>query len=319
MNKSLVEIQAGYDEPEDDFLTWAAKNIHAWVHKSVLMHGESGYSDYCFVRDDELPGNCRGPFIDEDQWLDCRAELQNKPPVSSWPEWVKWIAQWHVNGQWFGYEVNPHEGERETYGFMVDTSSRIHKFGNCGEVLGDWRETLTERPDPEADKKEDAEKAMDLLKNAPMHNGELSNKAVEFCQSIGATWDHGLREWVIIESANPQWHGPEDGLPPAGESFDFSYNGISWEERTMLYNDGITCLMAHKKYPGNRWHYKCDDPDIRCRPIKSDKEKWAESASDIGSNAESSLDFAEAIYDAIQSGKLPMPESLCRLNERRVS
>ena len=106
----------------------------------------------------------------------------------------------------------------------------------------------------------------------------------------------------------PEWNG--EGLPPVGESFDFSYNGVSWEERIMLYNDGITCLMAHKKYPSNRWHYKCDDPCIRCHPIKSDKEKWVEQLCETLGISSDGSEWLDAIYDALKSGELPTPKGL---------
>jgi len=89
-------------------------------------------------------------------------------------------------------------------------------------------------------------------------------------------WRKTLERRPENHSAEPTekvLRGPEDRLPPVGVEFEFSANGKTWEERVMLFNDGITCLMAHKQYPVSRWHYKCDDPDILYRPIRSEEDK----------------------------------------------
>ncbi|WP_278366894.1 hypothetical protein [Marinobacter salarius] len=70
----------------------------------------------------------------------------------------------------------------------------------------------------------------------------------------------------------PEWNG-EGARPPVNTAFEFSANGEFWEERVMLFDDGITCLMAHRKYPANRWHYKCNDPGWDCRPIRTQAER----------------------------------------------
>jgi hypothetical protein len=102
------------------------------------------------------------------------------------------------------------------------------------------------------------------------------------------------------ETQTTQWSGPQDGWPPVGTEFEFSTNSVSWDERVMLFNDGVTCLIASKKYPANRWHYKSDDPDMLFRPIQTERDKAIEAAVKIieetGRMCEE--DTAVALYDA---------------------
>ena len=137
-----------------------------------------------------------------------------------------------------------------------------------------------------------------------------SGNTIYFCESNGGFTTgmktsenedgcHGAwvtREmWETERARMNKWNG--EGLPPVGVDFEFSYNGKSWEERTMLFNDGITCLMAHKKYPSSRWHYKSDDPDMHFRPAKSDREKWIEAAMNYWDHEMPRVSL-EHIYDA---------------------
>lgn len=101
-----------------------------------------------------------------------------------------------------------------------------------------------------------------------------------------------------------EWDG--EGLPPVGVEFEFSQNGLSWAERVMLFNDGVTCLMSSKKYPTNRYHYKSDDPFLLFRPIRSERDRWVEQA--LEHESDTVKDMLESIYDALKSGTLPAPE-----------
>lgn len=115
----------------------------------------------------------------------------------------------------------------------------------------------------------------------------------------------------------------KDGMPPVGAEFEFSTNGTNWEERTMLFNDGITCLMANKKFPANRWHTKCCDPDVMLRPIRTPeqiaaekKANWAVKALGVyaGSSGLKVMDGVRAraglerVYDTLLSGELEAPK-----------
>lgn len=125
---------------------------------------------------------------------------------------------------------------------------------------------------------------------------QLTIEQLRFARSIGAThydwverefrksgylykekvgfWKSGFEECTYHEypEIQPIDFSPLDDLEPeyvpkVGEDFLYSSNGVSWKPRTMLFDDGVTMLMACKKYPANRWHYKCGDPDVKFRPI----------------------------------------------------
>ena len=96
------------------------------------------------------------------------------------------------------------------------------------------------------------------------------------------------------------WHTKGE-LPPAGTVFKFSHDGSAWCQQVMLYNDGVSCLMAHPKHTEVRWHYKCDDPAMRFHPIQSKREEWVGMVVDIMDKApdnESWIDVLGRAYDA---------------------
>jgi len=104
------------------------------------------------------------------------------------------------------------------------------------------------------------------------------------------------------------WNG--EWLPPVGAEFEFSANGRCWAKRVMLFNDGVTCLMADLKYPSNRWHYKSNDPDLHFRPIRTAEEVAVEAiggivAYEAGWKSRPCNETANAIYAAIRDGKIP--------------
>lgn len=73
------------------------------------------------------------------QWLDRRAELQNKPSWKDAPEWAGWMAQDSYGGWWF-YRNEPTLTSQVWSG--VD-----RYFSKSGGVIGDWRDTLEMRPE----------------------------------------------------------------------------------------------------------------------------------------------------------------------------
>lgn len=144
----------------------------------------------------------------------------------------------------------------------------------------------------------------------PMHNEGWYKKVErghEFSLSRQCAWvtAHSFNRRTLIPRPAPSLDG--EWWPPVGVEFQFSLNGFNWEDRVMLFNDGITCLMAHKKYPANRWHYKCDDPDILCRPLKTEKERVVEAAMKIGGlrARDGAKEVYGALYDAGMLKKMP--------------
>ena len=138
-----------------------------------------------------------------------------------------------------------------------------------------------------------------MIHNLGCENQNNEDLSDELGMLASALWD--LSKHASKEPIETEW---VDGLPPVGWEFEFSYNGVSWEERVMLFNDGITCLMAHRKYPANRWHYKSDDPDIRCRPIQTPEQRQREELVDLIENRSDwghSQQMVNELADAILS------------------
>ena len=122
-------------------LDWLARNVHVWregANYVCVNHTDGGYVFH------EHNRNCAIWFT-KDQWLARRAELQNKP---SWADHqdAKCFVQ-RKDGAWFKNtetcSAHPTDSgewmERQTYGGWV---------GICrGEVLGDWCDTLEQRPE----------------------------------------------------------------------------------------------------------------------------------------------------------------------------
>lgn len=122
---------------EDD-LDWLARNVHKWVPNELLRmkpcdNGNGKIrASWCYSGD--------GGFT-KDQWLARRAELQNKPNWADAPEWAEWLAQ-DEDGAWWWYQDVP---EKCDDGWLSEL--KCEPAEACGEVLGDWRDTLERRPD----------------------------------------------------------------------------------------------------------------------------------------------------------------------------
>ncbi|WP_273767332.1 hypothetical protein [Aeromonas hydrophila] len=113
---------------EDD-LSWLARNVHEWKIDTARTISYDIYEDVAKYGDG-MPFN----KFTKDQWLACRAELQNKPSWKDAPEWVLSVSQ-RSNGEWFWL------GSTDQFKGPSVSS------GCIGEVLGDWRDTLERRPE----------------------------------------------------------------------------------------------------------------------------------------------------------------------------
>lgn len=84
--------------------------------------------------------------IEKAEWLARRSELQNKPSWDDFGESAKFMAQ-DSDGAWMAFESEPAakshvwSAMRGWCGYAREGSDRC-----CGEVLGDWRDTLEKRP-----------------------------------------------------------------------------------------------------------------------------------------------------------------------------
>ena len=129
-------------------LGWLARNVHVWpahtpyviaAGDAVFKYGATFYDDFADIYG-EFAG-C-GAAVHKQQWLDRRAELQNKPSWKDAPEWATHLAQ-QVDGDWMwcgGAPVASKDGG--WFGCFSRAAG--------GETLGDWRDTLERRPSEQA-------------------------------------------------------------------------------------------------------------------------------------------------------------------------
>ena len=135
-------------------LDWLARNVHVWP--------AGDHQPWCYVymahggvmkaAGNFLDAVAKPTMITIDQWLDRRAELQNKPSFSDHPD-AKCFAQ-TVDGFWvcgFNAEkLTPSYGLWEVNSFTGIEGVKLVMDGSLprkGEVLGDWRDTLEKRPE----------------------------------------------------------------------------------------------------------------------------------------------------------------------------
>ena len=122
-------------------LDWLARNVHVWregANYICVNHTDGGHVFH------EHNRNCAVWFT-RDQWLARRAELQNKPRFSDHPD-AKCFVQ-NDTGTWFKNSKSINVRHESTgRWFDYDMSNGWVLLG-AGEVLGDWRDTLEQRPD----------------------------------------------------------------------------------------------------------------------------------------------------------------------------
>lgn len=97
---------------------------------------------------------CRYSFTQEEV-EERKAELQNKPSWDKQPKWVKYLAQ-NEDGTWYRFEEQPKPVLNGVIGgYCGDDGDGEREFTHHrGEVIGDWHDTLEERPENVATKKE---------------------------------------------------------------------------------------------------------------------------------------------------------------------
>ena len=125
-------------------LDWLARNVHVWPagdHQPwCYVYWKGGYR--------AVSGNCITVIqpcvrVEMSQWLARRAELQNKPSWAHAPEWAVYMAQ-SPNGHWEFFAVKPRaEG---WWRHPIGERSSANNASIRGTILGDWRDTLENRP-----------------------------------------------------------------------------------------------------------------------------------------------------------------------------
>lgn len=111
------------------------------------------------------------------------------------------------------------------------------------------------------------------------------NKVSKVSHAIGfktLTYPKGftlkMKEWNSLEAElvphdeRPQpkpWSGPEDGLPPLGIEFEYSYGGFEWIIGEALYIGNIYAIL--KSVHGGEQHYYLKN--MKFRAIKTAEER----------------------------------------------
>lgn len=134
---------------EDD-LTWLARNVHELPGFATHI-AKGAIQPYLVAKFNVDIVHFEGVvYFRKDQWASRRAELQNKPSWEDAPEWAQWVAQ-HESGYW-GWGSGVANATDLTWAADAPGPQFVGKMqwsGCAGEVLGDWRDTLERRPDPE--------------------------------------------------------------------------------------------------------------------------------------------------------------------------
>lgn len=140
----LEAIPAEPAQPVEDDLTWLARNVHGWHDNGDLVaYKWCGCAHFIF-QNQPTPSGCE--TFTKAQWLTRRAELQNKPSWDDFRESAKFMAQ-DSDGAWRAFESEPTaqsliwNTKRGWRGYAYEDTA-----DNRGEVLGDWRDTLEQRP-----------------------------------------------------------------------------------------------------------------------------------------------------------------------------
>ena len=119
-------------------LKWLAENVHEWKHESCDLIRRNGKSQawYGESKNHLYP---REEYYTRDQWQAVRDELSGKP---SWDIVNgEWIAQ-DSDGVWYSFDNEPYHGKD-----CWDANPCYREQYGCGQVLGDWRNTLERRPE----------------------------------------------------------------------------------------------------------------------------------------------------------------------------
>lgn len=133
-------------EPAEDDLTWLARNLHAWpgeitfpIDHELFKAGAQFYTYYVSLIS---VFTSRRVNFNKAQWLARRAELQNKPSFADHSD-----AKCFVQDGYGNWLKNTLTSSAEVISdFWRATPSDGFVFICAGTILGDWRDTLEQRP-----------------------------------------------------------------------------------------------------------------------------------------------------------------------------
>ena len=206
MNESTL-VQR--EEWESD-LDWLARNVHVWP--------AGDHQPWCYVymahggvmkaAGNFLDAVAKPTMITIDQWLARRAELQNKPSWGAVPSRANWLAQ-DAAGSWLWHSSEPECRN----GGWIGSTTRGYAAKGC--VLGDWRDTLENRPEQsEFEPFVSVEDAATAKQPAPKGSGnpilgmvlaDLTNRALEGKEKYG-------EPLLAHNGRNPLWDAYQEAL-----------------------------------------------------------------------------------------------------------
>jgi hypothetical protein len=136
-------------------------------------------------------GSTPAPFCTRAEFEARKAERQNKPDWKDAPDWAQWLAQ-DGGGRWYWYDGKP-KAIGEEFGMPESGGKALYQF-KYGEVIGDWRDTLEQRPYHIGEANEKAvtesdwpdEKRIDVIGpngNDGLHYAE-KDTAFKFCYGV---------------------------------------------------------------------------------------------------------------------------------------
>ena len=233
----------------EDHLTWMARNVHEWPYPSrdtcFIGHG---YHDQVLVHSDSITGlsTIGRHQISKQKWLARRAELQNKPSWKDAPEDASYLAQ-EPHGMWTLFFDQPYEPSK-----LNDDGWRFNGFqawcSECrGEVLGDWRDTLEQRP---VDLSEPAGDVKERGTDGNEESNAMAQRLLAALKSEPRSFDTGtLAEMVELADAeivkrdadvcggqhslNNHWFERGE-LPPVGVECEVLWNDAEWYKTKIL-------------------------------------------------------------------------------------
>lgn len=195
-------------------LDWLARNVHKWhFFVDALAEVNNGAVKW---QDPNLPKF--DGLITRQQWLDRRAELQNKPSWESAQAQADFMAQ-EPHGVWTFFATQPfNPSQVNNDGWRFDGGFQVWSSDMRGEVLGDWRDTLERRP-------------RDLSEQ------QVTARLTEATENVLAAASALMDEKFIIDRNDWFVRGE---LPPVGEFVDV-------EGEDLVYGDGeLNCeVIAH--------------------------------------------------------------------------
>lgn len=244
-------------------------------------------------------GSTPAPFCTRAEFEARKAERQNKPDWSECHDWSMFMVQ-DRDGFWYVTSQKPTATDLG----WDPSSGRWAASDLKGEVIGDWRDTLEQRPNHigEANEKDvepewPDEERIDII--GPNGNDGLhyATKAPEF--------KHGAGVFNLVDD---DWHARGE-LPPVSTQCEWKgLNGGYWVQCEVIdkYQDKEMVVFNTGEYRNGRYEIlKLDS--VEFRPLRTEREKFVEAAIRVGELR--ARDGAVEVYGRLFDAGFRAPES----------